>query len=124
MAGTSPAMAVMEAPGVPCPTRKFPANSLLGRKKFPVRPRREFCRRTLDSKAFSMPIAAERGRIPCGIPPPQGISLPAGSNSYILPSRRISRITALSVALSEAITMFGSIPTPCNTRSSESWIST
>ena len=39
-------------------------------------------------------------------------------------SRRISLNTAPSVALSEAITMLGSMPTPCMGRPSASWIST
>ena len=59
--------------GIPCSREKFPAYSLLGRKKFPARPRREFCRKTLESKAFSMLIFAERDRIPCCLPAPQGI---------------------------------------------------
>ena len=46
------------------------------------------------------------------------------ADPYPLPSRRMSRITALKLALSDAITMFGSIPTPCSVRPSASWIST
>ncbi len=46
--------------GIPCPRQKFPAYSLLGRKKFPARPRREFCRKSLESKAFSMLICAKK----------------------------------------------------------------
>ena len=54
-----------------------------------------------------------------------GVTAKAGHTTpYPLPSRRISRITALKLALSEAITMFGSIPTPCSVRPSASWIST
>ncbi len=44
--------------------------------------------------------------------------------AYALPSRRISLSTALSVALSDAITMLGSMPTPCSERPAPSWIST
>jgi len=51
--------------GIPCSREKFPAYSLLGPKKFPARARREFCRKTFESKAFSVLILAERGRIPC-----------------------------------------------------------
>jgi hypothetical protein len=36
----------------------------------------------------------------------------------------ISRITALKVAFSDAVTMLGSIPTPCSTPPLASWIST
>src|SRR5271170_3669865 len=40
------------------------------------------------------------------------------------PPSPINRITALNVAFSEAVTMLGSIPTPCSTWPEESWIST
>jgi parallel beta-helix repeat protein len=58
------------------------------------------------------------------IPAPPNVTPPPISLRYPLPSRRISLSTATSVALSEAITMFGSIPTPCIARPSASWIST
>ena len=64
MAGTSPAMTVMGVMGFPARAKEFPAYSLLGRKKFPARPRREFYRKALNSKAFSMLIFAKKAEFP------------------------------------------------------------
>ena len=53
--------------GVKFPARRetFPARSLLGAKKFPARPHREFLLSTLKSKPFFYALFPERGRIPC-----------------------------------------------------------
>jgi hypothetical protein len=58
---------------IPCSREKIAAYSLLGRKKFPATPRREFRCKTLEPKAFSMLILAEGRRILCCLPAPQGI---------------------------------------------------
>jgi hypothetical protein len=57
---------------IPAPRKKFPAHSLLDAKKFPARPRREFCRKTLKSKAVSAQMSAKRAEFPAN-------SLPAGN---------------------------------------------
>jgi len=53
--------------GPPAPfasAREFPAYSLLRHKKFPARPRREFCRKALKSKAFSTLIFPKKAEFP------------------------------------------------------------
>jgi len=57
---------------IPCSDEKFSAYSLLGAKKFPARPRREFCRKVLKSKAFSAPILPKKAEFPAN-------SLPSGN---------------------------------------------
>ena len=53
------------------------------------------------------------------------INRPCGAAQAAPPhAPAINRITALKVAFSDAVTMLGSIPTPCSTWLDESWIST
>jgi hypothetical protein len=56
--------------------------------------------------------------------PPDGVLVVVEEGRSHAPPCPISRITALNVAFSDAVTMLGSIPTPCSTWPEESWIST
>ena len=49
---------------IPAPREKFPARSLLGAKKFPASPLREFCRKNLKSKGFSDADSPAKRRVP------------------------------------------------------------
>src|SRR5208282_294722 len=62
---------------IPCCREKFPANSLLGCKKFPAPARREFFRKTLESVAFLAPVLTFSAGFPAN-------SLPAGNFSLLL----------------------------------------
>jgi hypothetical protein len=66
----------------PAPGENFPALSLLGRKKFPARRRREFGRKMLESTGFFDALSRRKGRFPAD-------SLRAGN--FLARARSLSR---------------------------------
>jgi hypothetical protein len=77
--------------------------------------------RASEKAPNSFPVSAEFIPCYCG----ENVPVPlAEIPCYAPPSRRMRRMTALKVALRDAITIEGSTPTPWSVRPSASWIST